>query len=101
MKNSALLDRCVVGAGAWLLWMQPLAAYAQAQVFTQITDKFVALLTGPLARGLGLIAMASCILLFMFGEGGRVFKTVLAVVFSIAALINLVALYDSIIGGGA
>jgi type IV secretory pathway VirB2 component (pilin) len=57
------------------------------------------MLTGPLARGLGLIAMAGCILLFIFGEGGRVFKTVLSVVFGIAALINLAGMYDAFIGG--
>jgi type IV secretory pathway VirB2 component (pilin) len=83
-----------------MLWLQPLAAYAQEEVFTGITDKIVTMLTGQLARGLGLIAMAACILLFMFGEGGRVFKTVLSVVFSIAALINLVGMYDAFIGGG-
>jgi type IV secretory pathway VirB2 component (pilin) len=76
-----------------------MAAYAQAEVFTGITDKIVTMLTGPLARGLGLIAMAGCILLFIFGEGGRVFKTVLSVVFGIAALINLAGMYDAFIGG--
>jgi type IV secretory pathway VirB2 component (pilin) len=79
--------------------LEPLAAHAQAEIFTGITDRFVELLTGPLARGLGLIAMAGCILLFIFGEGGRVFKTVLSVVFGIAALINLVGMYDAFIGG--
>lgn len=74
-------------------------AYAQEQIFTGITDRAVALLTGPLARGLGLIAMAVCILLFMFGEGGRFFKTALGVVFSIGALVNLTAMYDWIVGG--
>jgi len=87
-----------VGWSLLLLLLTPLAAAAQAEVFTGITDKFVDLLTGPLARGIGLIAMAGCILLFIFGEGGRVFKTVLSVVFGIAALINLVGMYDAFIG---
>jgi type IV secretory pathway VirB2 component (pilin) len=86
-----------VGWSILLLLLTPLAASAQEEVFTGITDKFVAMLTGPLARGLGLIAMAGCILLFIFGEGGRIFKTVLTVVFGIAALINLVGMYDAFI----
>lgn len=99
MSQKLSATRTMVRWGTLVLFLQPMAAHAQEEVFTGITDKVVAMLTGQLARGLGLIAMAACILLFMFGEGGRVFKTVLSVVFSIAALINLVGMYDAFIGG--
>jgi len=100
MRKKRLLRHLhILGWSLILLALTPWSAYAQAEVFTGITDRIVEMLTGPLARGLGLIAMAGCILLFLFGEGGRFFKTALSVVFAIGALINLVGMYDAFIGG--
>jgi type IV secretory pathway VirB2 component (pilin) len=95
-KWSSILQ--TLGWSVALLVLTPRMASAQAEVFTGITDRFVELLTGPLARGLGLIAMAGCILLALFGEGGRFFKSALVVVFCIGALVNLVGMYDAFIG---
>jgi type IV secretory pathway VirB2 component (pilin) len=69
------------------------------EFFSQFLDQVIQFLTTGVARGLGIVALIACILMFMFGQSGGVFKYVLGVFFGAIALANAPAIFDFLTGG--
>lgn len=88
-----------VGMGLVLLFACSMA-FAQAMPWEGPICKIAQSFSGPVAKGISVIAIVICGLLMAFGELGGVFKTVLGLLMGVTMAVAAVQWMGAFAGGG-